>query len=508
MTGIRCSLTLAVSAVALLVVAPIAGTADDRTPRTELPSNAGAAPAPATPELNGGTNADFSELIDLIQAQTGDDEDWEQFGGDGTINSFESGIRVDATGLLVRARKLDQRRELSELQQIDRPADLSAALQQPTDLRVVSLRDIEAIVAASIAAERPVPAAARYLGGLTRVQYVFAQDGDICLAGPAEGWSYDKAGRAIGTASGRPVLHLDDLVVVLRSLDRAGQFGCSIDPRQENIRAVQNVIASTGGRSLSPAGTRAWTNRLEDALGRQDVSVHGVPADSRVARVMVEADYRMKLIGAGEFDAVPSIPSYFDLLAAHPEHIGGSFRGLRWWLTLDVDAIAADESGRAFAIDNCSVLCRSENQLLQADGQRVGTGTAEPMNELFAANFTEHYAELAATQPIFAELQSVFDLSLVAAIIDREQLDLAAGFDRGCLASGGAYQTARYPVAREVESVVAHRVYPGGRVVVQAAGGVDVPVASLATDEGKRTVKSLDASVQPVDRKAFFSTAK
>ena len=468
--------------------------------------------ATETPELNGGSGADFSELIQLIQNQTGGQDAWEAFGGAGTIDSFESGVRVDASGLLERATKRDQTQRLAELRRTVRTADLSDAMQQPASLRIVSLRDLEAAAAEAIDQGNAIPETARRLGGLTRVQYVFVDDGDILLGGPAEGWAYDAAGRAVGTATGAPILNLDDLVVVLRSLDVVNNFGCSIDPRPENIRALRQVVAANSNRRLTPAGTRRSVQQYQDALGRQDIGVHGVPADSRVARVMVEADYRMKLIGAGEFAGTADIPSYFDLVAAHPEHIGGSLRGLRWWLTLDVDAIAADADGRSFELAGCSVRCQSENQLINADGSRTGTGQAQPLNELFAANFTEHYGELAASQMIFADLQGVFDLSLAAALIDREGLDEVAGFDRGVFATGGAYEPRHYAPAREVESVVAYRVYPGGQVVIQAAGGVAVPVAALATDPQLRTVNvrldSVEKAATDAPREGFIANLR
>ena len=445
---------------------------------------------PATSDLAGGTGADFDSLITLIQNQTGGGQAWVTDGGTGTIDPFESGVRVDAQGLLVRVGKVQQRRQLEQLRRTVRTADLPAAMSQPTDLRLVSLNQLEAAAAAAIARGEAIPETALRLGGLTRIRYVFLDDatGEIVLGGPAEGWGYDAAGRAIGTASGQPILNLDDLVVVLRAFEGVDRFGCSIDPRAENLQALQQVVARTAGRSLAAGATRGWVKQLETALGRQDVTVHGVPAESRVSRVMVEADYRMKLIGAGQLASEADIPSYFDLLAQNPQHIGGSVSALRWWLTLDADAVVQDAGGRHFELDGSSVVCRSENQLLTAEGQRVPTGQADAMNELFAQRFTAGYERLAAAQPIFADLQGLFDLSIAAALISRERLDETAGWDRGCFARGGAFATARYPAVREVDSVVTYRVFGGSKVVVQAAGGVSNNAVELATDRQRRTV--------------------
>jgi hypothetical protein len=47
----------------------------------------------------------------------------------------------------------------------------------------------------------------------------------------------------------------------------------------------------------------------------------------------------------------------------------------------------------------------------------IHTGKSAAANRLFAANFTVHYSELASQATVFADLQNVFDLSLVAALL-------------------------------------------------------------------------------------------
>jgi hypothetical protein len=101
---------------------------------------------------------------------------------------------------------------------------------------------------------------------------------------------------------------------------------------------------------------------------------------------------------------------------------------------------------------------------------------------LFAATFTKSFAQLAEQDAIFGDLQNVFDLSLVAALIRHDRLDEKAGWDHGVFAADGAYRPAQYEPPQTVMSVVNHRVYPGGNVVVQVAGGVRGDLMSLVTD--------------------------
>src|SRR4030095_6208995 len=104
---------------------------------------------------------------------------------------------------------------------------------------------LERAAMAEIAAGRQPDDAMRSLAGLTRVQYVFCfpakdgQPGDVVIAGPAEPWALDPAGRAAALQPGRPVRQLDALAVALRAYPPDKQdrpfLGCSIDPPPEGL---------------------------------------------------------------------------------------------------------------------------------------------------------------------------------------------------------------------------------------------------------------------------------
>jgi hypothetical protein len=433
----------------------------------------------------GGVIADFSQLMFLIQMTTaGPWEEVESVGG--TMAPYNTGVYVDPLGLMGLLSKADQSNRLRDLASSSRVADLNADMAKASELRVVSLTRLERAVAEKLRRGEPVPTSMRHLAGLTRVQYLFLDEttGEILLAGPAEGWRYDETGAAVGAESGRPVLYLDDLVTLLRTFAPGGMeaFQCLIVPRQEGLKAVQEYAAASTARGpLRPgAGVRNFANRLGELLGEQDVVVNGVPLDSRVARTIVEADYRMKLIGIDRHQAA-GLPSFFDLLnleASGPV----ATKALRWWLTMNYDAVLHSHEKTAFEFLGQAVKCLSEDEFLTPEGERVPTGKAEAANKLFADQFTAGYEELAAEDLLFAELRNIFDLALAAALIRAEQLDARAGWDRGVFASGGAYEPARYAPVRTVETAINHRVYDGTEVVVQVAGGVSADLMSLLKD--------------------------
>ena len=440
----------------------------------------------AARSMEGGSMADFSELMDLIQNET--TGPWADIDGTGgTMDSFDQGVRVDPKGLLAMLTHREQSARLKEMGITARQADLNEDIARPSELRLVSLTRLEREIGRRLVEGQPVVETMKKLAGLYAVRYVFVypETNEIVIGGPAEGWRYTKEGSAVGADSGRPTLQLDDLVTLLRTFSPGGHgvFGCSINPRQEGLKQLREFVMRSQARGPLMAGApvRNWVNQLQKQLGEQDIEIYGVPADTRVARIIVEADYRMKLIGIDKMDGGPGIPSFFDLLTVE-EQKSATLDALRWWLTMKYDAVLHSPNRNVFEIQGASVLCQSENQFITAQGQQVQTGKAEATNRLFAENFTNHYGELASRDLVFAELQNVFDLALVAALLHEEKVPSQLKWDLGVFAKGGAYELAQYHAPRTVDSVVNHRVYRGRDIVVQVAGGVRADLMTVVRD--------------------------
>jgi len=211
--------------------------------------------------------------------------------------------------------------------------------------------------------------------------------------------------------------------------------------------------------------------------------VQGVPANTRVAQVLVTADYRMKLIGVDKLDGGPNVPSYFDLLKGSGSKGGAPLEALRWWMTMKYSAVLHSPDRSSFEIQGSSVLIQSENQFVNSQGQHVPTGISEPINRLFAQNFTNHYSELAQRDPVFADMQNLFDLGMVAALCRQEHLHERARWNLGVFAPDGAYRVTEVAAPKVVDSVINHRVYNGRDIVVQVAGGVRANMLSVVKDK-------------------------
>jgi hypothetical protein len=358
---------------------------------------------------------------------------------------------------------------------------------------MVSLPKLERAVAARLAVGDAPDDAMRYLAGLTKVQYIFVypDTGDLVLAGPAGAWHDDAEDRIVSAASGQPVLRLDDLVVVIRHvLGRVDSvFGCSIDPRPEGLAAVKAFVDAGIGKKL-PAGEKArerWLDELGGKLGVQDIDVFGIDPRTRVARMLVEADYRMKLVGLGLEEGVLGVPNYLASVRVDKDSRTPPLDVLRWWFTLNYDVLRTTEDRLAFALEGQGVAVQSENQFLEANGKRRATGEANVANAEFAHAFTKHIAALAAKYPVYAELRNLCDLALAAELIKSERLGIRAGWSGAWFTSDAGYPVELAAAPKSVNTVVAHRVIADKHIVAAVSGGVRIDAAKYAASKNIRT---------------------
>src|SRR4029079_2113716 len=160
---------------------------------------------------------------------------------------------------------------------------------------------------------------------------------DIVLAGPAEGFFPDFSGRLIGLATGRAVVELQDLVAALRAFPPAGKhahvIAVSIDPTQEGLARMQRWLASI---RPTPGDAQAIVEGLKQQLGLHNVSVTGVSAKTHFAQVIVEADYRMKLIGIGIEPPPVKMATYVDKASAADVSRSAM---QRWFFTPNYDCV-------------------------------------------------------------------------------------------------------------------------------------------------------------------------
>jgi hypothetical protein len=425
----------------------------------------------------GGSQADFDSLIELVTS-TVRPTTWDAVGGPGSIKGFEGGIFVDPAGLLKRSLREDSFGTLNDLKNGPYRTTKNDNAKRSSALRKISLTQLEREVQRKLAQGEPLSEEMLSLAGLERIRYVFLypETHEIILAGPAGDWHSDVEGRIVNTETGHPVVRLDDLVVILRHVwgARDESFGCSIDPTKAGLQSAQAYANESAKTPLKEGQAESWLKSLAGKVGKQNVTVYGIDPQTRAGRVLVEADYRMKLVGLGLEDSVLGVPSYLGSIHLENGQAPPALDLIRWWFTLNYDAIQASKDHNAFELRGQAVQVQSENEFLNAQGNRVATGAAEPLNRQFAENFTKHFPALARKYSIYGDLQNLFDLAVVSALLKAEDAPNRIGWHGGCFVDPAAYPVPLAVAPRQVDTVANQRVFHQMQIVAVVSGGVQV----------------------------------
>jgi hypothetical protein len=413
------------------------------------------------------------------------------------------GVYVDATGVLQTVMVGDPGEQLDNLRRGVPTGRASGAATGKTELRRISLARLAREVRSHIQAGTAIPDEARYLAGIQQIQYLFVypEEQDLVIAGPAEGWQMDEAGRVVGQQTRRPVVRLDDLIVAMRVFSARGGgntfVGCSIDQTEEGMRRFNQQIAKLQSAIDRRQVDAALFQNVRDSVGLQNIAVWGVPPDSRLALVLVEADYRMKLIGVGLEDSrVRDLKTYFSMLG--PGRIVDQ-KLQRWWFIPDYDAIITSDNGDAFELLGQRAKLVGADDKLMASGQVVRTHESSGITKRFTQSFSSHFEDLARINPAFSELQNAFDLIVVSALIDANDLVNTVAPDlRYFLQVENGYEPETFPVPRHVASVV-NTKWVGNKLAIGVGGGVGIDGKSVVRSvSGKRPANSkLPARRQP-----------
>ncbi|MCI0357997.1 MAG: DUF1598 domain-containing protein [Planctomycetaceae bacterium] len=448
-----------------------------------------------------------------------------------TVQLPTFGVSIDAEGTLETKlfREFDRQLLLARLAAAKgaKQGDVWAAAK----LRKVSLVRLERAIAAEIAAGRQPDDVMRSLAGLTRVQYVFCfpamagkmpaprgqpgdgQSGDIVIAGPAEPWALDPAGRAVGLASGRPVLQLDDLAVALRAFPPDKQdrpfLGCSIDPPPEGLARLvefQKTVPRQIRDDERAAATAAIAKGTSEALGSAEIRVFGISPRTHFAHVLVEADYRMKRIGIGAETPPVKMTTFLSALNTAPQ---GTLQ--RWWFTPDYKCVKLAPDKLAAQLVGQGVQLWAEDKLIGEDGSLksralLGEPAVAPKpnkaSELFTLSFTRKYPEIAAASPVYAQMRSLIDLAISAALIRRLEYYTQAGWTADTLRDERALPVETLPQPRRVPCVV-NSLWKGNRLLTPAGGGVSIRPdeallsENLLSDEDGALAKARGELTQP-----------
>lgn len=405
-----------------------------------------------------------------------------------TVQLPTFGISIDADGIVEVKTFADDGRLAAERLRAAK-ADLLADLFKLAPLRKVSLRRLEEQLSAALRAGK-VDDELLHLAGLQRVQYAFCypaeggRPGDIVLAGPAEGWVKDAAGRSVGVTSGKPTLLLEDLAVALRAYPPGGRdrpfLGCTIDPRAESLQRVQEfqrTIPRSVHASQRSQVAQQVAHGLQQALGMADVRVFGISPRTHFAHVLIEADYRMKLIGIG---AEPPPVKMATFISALDSPKNGNLQ--RWWFTPDYDCLRVTDDRLGVELIGQGVQLQSEDKTI-GPGGKLGEGSPPSKPSLaYTSAFTNKYEEISAKSPVYAQLRAVIDLAILAAVFRKHDYYAQANWQAETLRDEKEFAVETHDTPKEAQCV-AISLWKGSRLLTPAGGGVSIVADEALAEE-------------------------
>ncbi|MGL4944133.1 MAG: DUF1598 domain-containing protein [Thermoguttaceae bacterium] len=392
------------------------------------------------------------------------------------------GVFIDAEGVLSRI-PASEVRDLSQ-KLTERLQTVTGDLNDETTLRKISLKKLNATIQECLDAKRELPDSVRLLGGLTSVDYVVAipEENDVVIVGRAEGWKVGPEYSIVGKVSGRPVMCLEDLITLFRAMSkpRLEVISCSIDPTPEAIARVAQVRQ----RGFQRGEERALAAALENAYGRNFVSVSGVPHNSHLAKVLVAADYKMKEIGLEQCESpVRQIPSFVSLIRSR-----GDTLSPRFWFEADYATLAHDSTKNVWELGGVTVAVKTEDEIVSSsNGERRSAGRSSPAAVRWCDLMTTNFEKLAQADPVFGDMQNVMNLALAVALIKQEGLLEKTKCRVPTLTDDITLKLPEYPVPRYVDSrstISRNAVVCGG---VNINPFVTVDNAKLKTSLDKKT---------------------
>ncbi len=390
------------------------------------------------------------------------------FGG----NRAVGGVMIDASGV-VRTATAQEEHDWAQLVR-QRTEEAEGDLSEPAELRMISLRRVQQAMQQSEQSAEELPTAIEYLAGLQRIEYVFVdqENHDIVLAGPAEPWTVRDDGSVVGKVSGGSTMRLADLLVAFHSVASEGResISCSIEPTAEGRRRLQQFLSRV---QLRPGQNPAvFEDSMKEAFGPQTIQLTGVATQTRFARTLVAADYQMKRIAmALRPSPVKALPSYLDLSKNSRQTAN---QNPRWWMACSYDPVAKSQDGLAWKLSGQGVKTLTEQDIVQADGTVQAAGKGDKLAQQWAEKMTDNYVALAKQISVFADLQNLMDLAVVATLISEEKLDEIASIDLSVLrGQRQAVQLTSYLVPKVVDPQCS---FVRGRTgwTVTASGGVEI----------------------------------
>jgi hypothetical protein len=316
----------------------------------------------------------------------------------------------------------------------------------------MSLRVLSTKAAECLSSRSSVPRDLATLCGITRFESFLVDEGsrDVILIGKPVG-------------GGSP-LHLDELVVAMRSIWRGGTeaVSCSLDPRRENVLAIQQTN-SQYGKVQTPEQGKRMIQQVKASWGPQLVRVGGVPKDSRYAHIMIDADYHLKKVSLGVLK-ISGVNSYLDMkvsdakerIAQGEDKIASGMSFNRFWFNVEKEFPAFTEDEGIVWLKACPIVLFTEQQMGASSGELFDVDEDDPVATAYAKAFSEAFPRSADQVAPYADLRNLYFLKALLESMRFRQAAERVGLDMDVFLSQYACKTGT-PMPDSMEGCVVNQ---------------------------------------------------
>ncbi len=284
----------------------------------------------------------------------------------------------------------------------------------------LSLRELVRRVESACQAGSPQSTEVMTLAGMGWVEgyLVDTDSGDIILFGVR--------------SSSWPSILLEDLLFHGRTLD-GGHPYCSLDPRKENVLALDRLFKS-GIDSSTEESFQKYLALVRRTCGNLSVVIGNIPSTCRLAHLLISADLEMKK-GSQGLIRLATLPSCLAMrldraVQAVFDNQDGrmplSSMSRFWFHVAQGDPLFVEDVG-VLMIESCNMVLLTEMERTLADGTLVNAGTQDPVAAEWAHRFSNAMPELASQVQQFSDLWNQYRLrALLFAMRTREVLTAAS----------------------------------------------------------------------------------
>ena len=146
------------------------------------------------------------------------------------------------------------------------------------------------------------------------------------------------------------------------------------------------------------------------------------------------------------------------------------------------------------------------DEAVMLDGRRLTADRADKASKTFTDTFTRKYPEIAARNPVYAQLRTAIDLAVAAAYLQEHDAYGRAQWDAATLRDEEIYRIERFQAPTQVEPAI-NAVWRGNRLLTPIGGGVSLQPRMaldspnlLMDDEGSVAKARGDTLAVPADR--------